>query len=242
MRSVHCMFLAAVAAIALAAIPACAGCDLSITTTASSSYLYQDFGKVAPGSSGGLAVMPLAACPLGNGDTLLLDVWNRFDPGGYRANNSGNETDVELAYDAPLGWFDVELYAGYYDLAPQPLHHGAVEFYADLGHSFDLGWAKVKLALRPIQIVGINDIPNFTLVRLRAPLTLSLEGITPGLSTTIEPSVVYNFTPQPGQPEISWRPTASLDYDLNERHRVSLDGKEANSHFAAELAWRIKLN
>ena len=224
---------------AMAPFAAHAQCNMSATTALSARYVYQDFAKVASNRPG-LVVMPLAACPIGDG-LLLFDVWNRTDIGGYGQNNVGNEVDLELAYDFTAGPFAIEAYSAYYALAPLPtLKNGAFETYLDAGYPIDLGFAKVKPSIRPIHIVGSGFVPNLTLLRWRMPVEFPLPFLGNGWSAMVEPSVTYNFDRQPHQPKVSWRPTASLDYDFDASHRVSFIGKEGNGHFTAEAAYRIK--
>jgi hypothetical protein len=183
--------------------------------------------------------MLLGACPMGK-DTIIFDVWNRFDLGGFRPTNFGNETDFELAYDTTFGPVAAEFYAAYFDLAPRAFRRGAVQVYTDFGYPFDLGLVKIKPAIRAIQIVGTHGIADATIVRARINAVFPLDTVYPGLSLSIEPSISHNFTPQPGQPHYSFRPEASINFDVNERLRLSLTGKAANSHVVGEVAVQIK--
>jgi hypothetical protein len=234
----HVAFLLAVAMSVFLPQKVQAGCEFSLTNTVSTGYLLQDLGKRASNRPG-LATMVLGACPVGS-DTLVFDVWNRLDAGGFKPKNFGNETDLEFAYDTNVGPIAAEFYAAYFDLAPRALRNGAIELYADFGYPSDFGWVKIKPAIRPIQIIGIGGISDFTILRLRMPITFPLDHLQEGLSLTVEPSVSHNFTPQPGQARYSFRPEASLNYDVNQSLRLSLIGKSANGHTVGEFALRIK--
>ena len=211
-------------------------CEQSATFTGSSGQLLADVGKQRSPNFG-LAVMPLVVCPAFDGWVAAFDVWNRFDKSGLHLN----ETDLELALSKQWGMFSTELYVGYYDLPPQPLRQGVVQLYADFGYRIlDLDWLKVKVAARPIQMFGTGGIGDLTLLRARARAEMPLDFVHSGVSLSLEPSVVYNLTQQPGQPKVSIRPEVSLDWDANKRLRFSLAGKAANGHAIGELAMRIK--
>lgn len=211
-------------------------CEQSATFTMSSGQLLADIGKKRSRNPG-LAVMPAFSCPVFDGWTVWGDVWNRFDASGLRLN----ETDLEGSIAKSWGPVSLELYTAYYDLPPQPFRQGVVQFYADFGYRIvDLDWVKVKVAARPIQLLGTGGINDLTLLRVRARAEMPLTSVHPSVSLSLEPSVVYNFTRQPGQPELSFRPEASIDWDATEKLRFSLVGKAANSHVIGELAMRIK--
>ena len=237
MRPVHFIATTFAAVLAVSApMAAHAMCEQSATFTGSSGQLLADVGKQRSPNFG-LAVMPLVVCPAFDGWVAAFDVWNRFDKSGLHLN----ETDLELALSKQWGMFSTELYVGYYDLPPQPLRQGVVQLYADFGYRIlDLDWLKVKVAARPIQLFGTGGIGDLTLLRARARIETPLNLVHEGLSLSLEPSVVYNFTRQPGQAEVVFRPEVSLDWNVNERLRMSLTGKAANSHKIVEAAVTVK--
>ena len=226
MRSVHSIIAVMAAAVIGFAAPSAAraACEQLAVFTVSSGQLLQDIGK-RRSSNPGLAVMSALSCPLGEGWSLWTDVWNRFDAGGMRLN----ETDLEAALEYNRDRFSLQLYAAYFDLPPQPFRQGVVQMYADFGYSFDLGFAKVKPAIRPIQMFGVGGLADLTLLRGRVKIEVPNFG-HPALTLAVEPSATYNFTRQPGLPEVSFRPEVALHYDADPWTRYSIIGQSANRH------------
>jgi len=211
-----------------------AQCEQSATFTGSSGQLLQDIGKERS-SNLGLAVMPAFSCPAFDDWTVWGDVWNRFDASGLRLN----ETDLEGSITKSWGPVSLELYAAYFDLPPQPFRQGVVELYAGIGYSFDFGWIKVKPAIRPIHMIGVGGLADLTLLRARTKVEVP-NFMHPAVTLALEPSVTYNFTRQPGLPEVAFRPEIALHYDFSDQVRLSLAGKAANRHKIIEGGMTIK--
>jgi len=229
--------LAIGAFIGLAAIPHAvwAGCETTITTSVNSRYVLQDLGIVASRDPGLVTDLALS-CPGPLDGIYTIDWWKRTD---LRGVLYGKEQDFTATGAWKLGDYTLEASAAYFAIGRfTAADDHVVQLYADLGRTFDLGWASVTPAIRPIQLLGIDAFPAHTMLRARAPITFQLDALPlAGVSFTIDPSVTRDFNATPGQPRTIIRPTASLDWTIDKQNSLSLVGKAVNRQKQFEVSW-----
>jgi hypothetical protein len=210
----------------------------SITLKGMSRYLLKDYGIEASGAPG---IVSDPALPLGTflGFKWKGDWWARYGFDGrpygttYTSENDFTGTGDKDFHMSHCKTGKLEISGAYYMLAKfARMKDDVMQFYADAGCTYDLGWAKVTPSARVMQIVGFGALPNDTLVRLHAPITGSLPFLWKA-TYTVEPSVTWNLTNRAGH-AMTFYPTGSLSWKLTD-HLDLFVGAETTSHTKPEF-------
>ena len=229
MRPVHFIFAALATVMLSTPLTAFAECNTMLMTGVTSRYVLGDFALVGSNQPGFVSDLALT-CPGIFGGTFTVDWWQRVDlstKGPYGNRSYGDEHDATLTGNWSAGAYDLELSAAYFAVKPLgQLRDDVIQLYADMGRRFDLGFAKAKLAFRPTQYLGISSFPAHTVLRVRAPVVFSLEGLPlANVDLRLEPAASYDFNPVGAQARLSLRPEAALGWQVNDSWRLQLVGK-----------------
>lgn len=212
--------------------------SLSVTGKVTQRYILQDLGIVASPNPGIVTDVALSTDVALTRGRLTLDWWQRVDVpvdkngspvDHYGHRGYGDEHDITLTDDRKIGDFDLETSVAYYVLTPlSQANAGGFQIYADMGRTFDLGHGvSVTPAIRAIEFVAMSNLPTFTLLRGRLPISVPVPFLK-DVTAILDPGVTGNVTPQHGQYDIVFRPTGLLVWKVSDALSLVFEAKGTN--------------
>jgi len=203
--------------------------SVTVVTKGASRYILQDLGVEASDKPGIVTVLAVSKNVSIIKGRLTFDWWQRADAtddGTYGDRGFGDEHDFTLTGNWMVGPYAVEASAAYYMLAPlKGTDSDGVELYVDFGRPIELGHGiSLTPAIRMIEFIGFKDFPDFTQIRYRMPITVSipkLEGVKvvfdPSFNVAVTGGTTNDFVFRPTE-SVVWQTTEDLTFRLDVKH------------------------